>query len=93
MDDPIQLLREVYEQIGNHAPAERRHAVTPGLRDRIRDFLRDATPPHESRTFADLRAFAMKHNIKSMTQIELDAARTWRAGQISDEEFLKQLRG
>lgn len=33
------LLREVYSQAGNGAPAERRHALTPGLRDDIRDVL------------------------------------------------------
>lgn len=31
------MLREVYSQCGNHAPADRRHALTPAIRDRIRD--------------------------------------------------------
>ena len=30
------LLAEVYRQVGNAAPAERRHALTPALRDDIR---------------------------------------------------------
>lgn len=38
------LLSQAYAQIGNHAPAERRHAVTPGVRDAIRDFLREQNP-------------------------------------------------
>ena len=33
------LLREVYDQAGNSAPPQRRHALTPALRDRIRDFI------------------------------------------------------
>lgn len=33
------LLCEVYAQAGNGAPAKRRHALTPGLRDRIRDAI------------------------------------------------------
>jgi hypothetical protein len=31
------LVVEVYRQCGNHATAERRHALTPGIRDAIRD--------------------------------------------------------
>lgn len=38
----LKLLQQVYAQIGNHAPAERRHAVTPGCRDAIRDELNAA---------------------------------------------------
>lgn len=34
-----EFLREVYRQAGNAAPANRRHALTPGLRDSIRDHL------------------------------------------------------
>lgn len=37
------LLEEVYRQAGNSAPAERRHALTPDIRDRIRDYLKDNT--------------------------------------------------
>lgn len=33
------LLAEVYRQAGNSAPAERRHALTPGLRDSIRSIV------------------------------------------------------
>lgn len=33
------LLAEVYKQAGNGAPAERRHALTPGLRDSIRSIV------------------------------------------------------
>lgn len=33
------LLQEVYKQAGNAAPAERRHALTPGLRDSIRSIV------------------------------------------------------
>jgi hypothetical protein len=33
------LLREVYQQAGNEAPAVRRQALTPDLRDRIRRHL------------------------------------------------------
>lgn len=35
-----QLLKDVYDQIGNHRPAERRHVITPGVRDAIRDFIK-----------------------------------------------------
>lgn len=34
-----ELLREVYTQAGNSAPAERRHVLTAELRDAIRDAL------------------------------------------------------
>ena len=33
------LLAEVYKQAGNAAPPERRHALTPGLRDSIRSIV------------------------------------------------------
>ncbi len=33
------LMLEVYLQAGNGAPAHRRHALTPGLRDDIRDLI------------------------------------------------------
>jgi hypothetical protein len=33
------LLAEVYEHVGNHRPPSVRHAVPPGVRDRIRDYL------------------------------------------------------
>ncbi len=35
----MDMLVEVYQHVGNHMPAEKRHAVPPGLRDRIRDLL------------------------------------------------------
>lgn len=35
----LELLEQVYSQAGNSAPAERRHALTPALRDTIRDLL------------------------------------------------------
>lgn len=34
------LLIETYKQAGNAAPAERRHSLTPGLRDGIRDYIK-----------------------------------------------------
>lgn len=34
------LLGRVYEQFGNHLSAEKRHRMTPGLRDDIRDYLK-----------------------------------------------------
>ena len=34
------LLGRVYDQLGNHLPAEKRHQMTPGLRDDIRDYLK-----------------------------------------------------
>jgi len=34
------LLGRVYRECGNEAPAVRRHALTPGLRDDIRDYLK-----------------------------------------------------
>ena len=34
------LLGRVYDQFGNHLPAEKRHQMTPGLRDDIRDYLK-----------------------------------------------------
>jgi hypothetical protein len=40
LSDAEQMLVDVYSQVGNHRPAERRHALTPGVRDRIRDYLR-----------------------------------------------------
>lgn len=36
----LELLKEVYRQCGNSAPAERRHALTPKIRDAIRDCLK-----------------------------------------------------
>jgi hypothetical protein len=42
------LLRDVYAQIGNHRPAEKRHAVTPGVRDSIRDHLAALRPTAEA---------------------------------------------
>lgn len=36
----LELLETVYKQAGNGAPAERRHALTPDLRDEIRDLLK-----------------------------------------------------
>jgi len=39
----VQLLREVNEQAGNEAETNRRHALTPKVRDAMRDFL--AAPP------------------------------------------------
>ena len=33
------MLAEVYSQCGNHRPPEKRHALTPDIRDRIRDWL------------------------------------------------------
>lgn len=39
-----ELLREVYEQVGNHRPPAIRHALTPGLRDRIRDVVYGKKP-------------------------------------------------
>jgi hypothetical protein len=46
------LLGRVYREAGNEAPPHRRHALTPGLRDDIRDYLkttnyfnRPAIPP------------------------------------------------
>ncbi len=38
-DTATSLLREVYRQVGNSATGFRRHALTPALRDAIRDFL------------------------------------------------------
>jgi len=37
--EAVRLLREVYVQAGNEASPNRRHALTPRLRDDIRDFL------------------------------------------------------
>lgn len=34
------FLGRVYDQCGNHRPAEYRHRLTPGLRDDIRDYLK-----------------------------------------------------
>lgn len=34
-----EMLSEVYSQCGNHRPPEKRHALTPNIRDRIRDWL------------------------------------------------------
>lgn len=34
-----ELLVEVYSQCGNHRPPAKRHALTPNIRDRIRDWL------------------------------------------------------
>lgn len=34
-----EMLAEVYSQCGNHRPPEKRHALTPNIRDRIRDWL------------------------------------------------------
>lgn len=35
-----ELLKRVYSEVGNEAPEKRRHAMTPGLRDDIRDYLK-----------------------------------------------------
>jgi hypothetical protein len=50
-----QLLRDVYKQIGNHAPAERRHAVTPGVRDAIRDYLKEQHEAQKTEGIREIR--------------------------------------
>ncbi len=42
----INLLKQVYSQVGNHMPASVRHVLTPGLRDDIRDFLKSHSPEY-----------------------------------------------
>ena len=38
----LEAAKAVYAQIGNHAPAIKRHAVTPGARDGLRDAIAEA---------------------------------------------------
>lgn len=40
--ESLNLLDRVYQQAGNAAPPNRRHALTSGLRDEIRDHLKAA---------------------------------------------------
>jgi len=40
LKEALELLCEVYRQAGNEAGTVKRHALTPGLRDNIRDFLK-----------------------------------------------------
>lgn len=39
LGDARELLRQINEQVGNQEPNHRRHALTPELRDRMRDLL------------------------------------------------------
>lgn len=39
LDYAMRLLRAVQAQAGNQAPDERRHVLTPNLRDKIQNFI------------------------------------------------------
>jgi hypothetical protein len=60
IEQTLDLLRQVYEQAGNAAPAERRHVLTPGLRDSIRDCLKQAESDQLPVTEEWLRAVGSK---------------------------------
>lgn len=42
LDVALELLVAVYQRAGNHRPAKQRHRIEPGLRDAIRDLLKEA---------------------------------------------------
>ena len=42
LDVALELLVAVYQRAGNHRPAKQRHRIEPGIRDAIRELLKEA---------------------------------------------------
>lgn len=81
-DAAVERLVEVYSQCGNEAPAERRHALTPGIRDSIRDFLmtikawpKSATLPATEPGGGDSEQPAKADDVEGVQRFGMDLAK------------------